>query len=130
MESENKIELESGTLEIHPDGYLKGVMGKYSDITLEEAKKREEAFLKLCNGKPYPFLFETRSSLINYSEEAREYFANSSKMMEIRLAEAFIVDNSGVRLFIMDYLKKNPTKCPTKIFTNEEDAIIWLKEFI
>ena len=130
MSNRKKITLPSGSIELHPDGYLKVIMSDYSEIDLEEAKKREAAFFEVSNKIPMPFLIETRSKLIDYSEEARAFFANNSKMDTIRLAEAFIVNNIGIRLFIENYIRKNPQKCPVKIFKNEDDAVEWIQQFI
>lgn len=130
MDLKKKIELKSGSLELHPDGYIKGIMADYAEISLEEAINRENAFIELCFGIPRPFIFDTRSKLIDYTEEAREYMANSQKMKAIRIADAFLVDNIGVRLFVKDYIRKNPSKCPSQVFSNEENAINWIKKFL
>jgi len=128
MRIEKKITLESGTLELHSEGYLIVSMSEYAKVDLAEAQKREKAFLALCN-KPMPFVIRTKSKLIDYTDEAREFMAKNSTMDSIRVAEAFICNNLGVQLFIENYLKKNPEKCPSKIFTDEKDAINWIGQF-
>lgn len=130
MSLKEKIILKSGSFELYSEGYLKMTMSNFSEVDLEEAKEREKVFLKLCKNKPMPFVFETRSKLIDYTDEAREYMANNSNMDNIRLAEAFIVDNIGVKLFIKNYLEKNRHKCPSKVFNNEKEALEWIAQFI
>ena len=46
------------------------------------------------------------------------------------LAEAFVVNNLAHKVIANFYLKTNKPGRPTKIFTNEEDAVIWLKTFL
>jgi len=124
------VTLKSGAFEVCPEGYLLVRMSDYAVVDLEEAKEREKVFLTLCKDNPMPFVVITKSKLIEYTDEAREYMANNSRMDEIRLAEAFVSTNIGVQLFIENYLKKNPNKCPSKIFKDKEEAIEWVKQFI
>lgn len=127
---QKKISLDSGTIEVRNNKYVEITFFDFNEITLEEVLKREEAILEVCNGKPMPFLIETRSTFINYSEEAREYMANKSKLTPVRLAEAFIVNNLGVKILIQNYLKKNPEKCPAEVFKDKEVAVNWMDQFI
>ena len=76
-----------------------------------------------------PFLIDTRSKFIEYSSEAREYMANS-RLKEVRSAEIFIITNMGIKILVDDYIRKNPVKCPVKIFKNEEDALEWIAHFL
>ncbi len=124
------IQLDSGTIEEMEEGYVRIVFSDYPQITLEEVKKREQAILDICKGRSMPFLIDTRSKLIEYSAEARDYMANHSKLTDVRNAEVFIINNIGLNILVNDYVKKNPVKCPVKIFKKEEDALSWIAEFV
>lgn len=46
-----------------------------------------------------------------------------------RIAEAILVETTANRLMANVYVNYNKPRIPTKIFTNEEEAIKWLKSF-
>ncbi len=62
--------------------------------------------------------------------KARELFKSSLKMVQIRKAEAFIVNTLANRLLVNVFLKMAKPSVSTRVFTNETEAVVWLKEFL
>jgi hypothetical protein len=95
-----------------------------SIISLETAKEIVKKRLKIQEGRPYLGIVFIHDSTV-MSAEARKYLANEGYAGVIKAA---IVISSPLKaalanIFIM---VDRPLK-PTKLFTNKEDAIKWLK---
>lgn len=90
---------------------------------LQEAKKQYQGILSITEGKPFKVLVDTRNSWIVPEKEAQSYISN----LEGKIAEAIIVKTLAVRILSNFYIKLNE-KVPSKVFTDEDKAIKWLKE--
>ena len=97
------------------------------DIDLEEIKIQMEAGLKLTGGKKMPVLVDTRESFHSLSPEAKEFAAKN----DMKIAEAILVKSLHQRIIGTFFLKlaSSISNHPIKIFSNEEEAIHWLKGF-
>ena len=60
------------------------------------------------------------------AENRREHFAKDPKTSDLRLAEAFVLDNLPMRIYARFYKFKHRPKNPVKIFSSREKAINWL----
>ncbi|MBF4473069.1 hypothetical protein [Flavobacterium sp. HJJ] len=79
------------------------------------------------NGRPFPVLCDIRG-IISTEKAGRDYLAQSGSILT--LAVGLIMDEK-VSLTISDfYVKINKPTVPTKIFTKQEEALTYLKEFI
>ncbi len=87
-------------------------------------KKRVE----VCNGKPFPTLFDYGENSRYASLEARKYFTNNGE--EYISAAAFYTCDIASRLFINSYLMVHQSIVPNKVFSNKTAAIKWLKQFV
>lgn len=98
------------------------------DIDLEEVKAQYEAGLKLTGGKKMPVLVDTRASFHSLTREAKEFAANNV----MKTAEAILVNSLHQRLIGTFFLKisSSLSNHPTRIFSNEDEAIKWLKGFV
>lgn len=127
----NKITLKSGSIENINDEYLLIVFSDFSTIDLDELLLREQAFYKLTKGIPIPFVIDTRGKFIEYDQEAQEYMASETTIThQVRKAEAFIISDYGIKIMVTGYLSKNPTKCPSEIFTSFDGALKWIQQFL
>ena len=90
---------------------------------LSEAKKQYQGILSITDGKPFKVLVDTRNSWALPENEAQHYLSN----LDDKIAEAIVVKTLAVRIFSKLHEKLNK-KNPTKVFTQEEKAIEWLRE--
>jgi hypothetical protein len=94
---------------------------------LEEQKKLTEDFIKKLNGKKICAVMDvTHSSAA--PRESREY---TSKMMpQMFTAIAFIAKNPVGRMLANLYFSFNPFPFEHKVFSNDEDALKWIRRFV
>ena len=57
--------------------------------------------------------------------EARNFYAESD-YCKCRYADAFIVNSLPMRLLVNFFISFNKPKIPSKMFNNEESALIWV----
>ncbi len=98
-------------------------------IDLEKAKQIVEARQKFTNGAPCPCLGIASKSM-TLTKEARDYFSSEEGMKGIK-ATAFIAD-SVFKMFLANFflsVSVSKKRFPSKIFTEKERAIQWLKQF-
>jgi hypothetical protein len=81
---------------------------------------------KMADGKPtYVMVWPNFSASVNI--ECRKYLQEA--IPSHSLAIAMITDNIMMKIGINLFNKISPTSIPIKVFTTEEKAIEWLKEF-
>lgn len=95
------------------------------DIDLPEMWENYNASIELNPKGDYPVLFET-IGFVNISKEARE-LAAGKEMAKNSCAMAIMIDNIALRIFGNFYIKVNKPQRPTKLFTDRNEAIQWLK---
>lgn len=110
----------------------KGIVGNYikagivvETADLEELKKLSS---ELAGHKPYVILV-TSGELASFSKEARELSASKVFITNAR-AKAIIVDSIAKKIIGNFYLKVNKPYLQTKLFSEREKALTWLREFI
>lgn len=84
--------------------------------------------LSLTKGKRYTVLVSS-GYLSSISKEARELTASKEFAMNT-VAKAIIVDTTGHQLIGNFYLNVNKPHIKTKLFTNREKALNWLREIL
>ena len=109
-------------------GIVKCCIHDDSFLELDDAKENLSVIKKFGNGKPIPVLVDIRESK-GGSKESRAYFA-SEEAGKIQSACALLVSSPLSRLIGNFFIGLNKTKFPTKLFSNEEEAITWLKTFL
>jgi hypothetical protein len=110
------------------DGILKGTF-KEGLVSLEIAKKIVAERLNFSNGKSYPLLI-TDVGLKSIKGEAREYLSTDEAIKGLK-ASAMVANNMFAKHLANFFVKISviKPKIPTKIFSNEKDALIWLEQF-
>jgi hypothetical protein len=109
------------------DGIIFGVYPKGIQIDLEIAKYLVRERTKLCEGKSYLACIDARG-VDSSSNEAQKYFSSEAGVFGIT-AGAFIVDSFLTRLLGNFYLKIFTPSKPAKLFSNKEEALVWLQKF-
>lgn len=118
----------SGKIELIDNKYIKMSFNDHVLINLEELIKREDKFIELAKGKKYPVLIDTQGCFIQYGVDARYHNDNAKRIDHLILAEAFLVDNIGIKMLVKDHAKSNKSGFPIKTFNNKKDALNWLLE--
>jgi hypothetical protein len=113
--------------------YSNGIMHIHIKVrnTFELSNSIEifEARSKLAQGKKHPIMYTVEHSFVTPSKEVNAYVA-SEERSKLVLADAFVIKSFPQRLAAKTYkLFKGPVR-PTGFFSNEYDAIEWLKAFV
>ena len=123
----DKIELKSSTVVLRDDGLIQYSV-KPITLKIEDAKEIVDAIGKLGKQKLYPVLMSTVHDT-SVNSEARFYAATKEANI-YTIALGVVVQNLAQTIIGNTYIKINKPIKPTKLFTKEEDAIIWLKTFL
>jgi len=95
---------------------------------INEAKNMVDCIKKLSKGKPIPILV-IYSDFNFFDNQARTYVA-SQEVSTIVKADALVINSAGLKIIGNIYLSINKPQRPTKIFTDENLALKWAKQFV
>ena len=98
------------------------------DITLQDMKDIVASCQKVSCGKPCPLLVDARY-IKSMSHDAREH-ASGQEVNNIIIATATLVGSPVSRTIVNFFMKLNKPLVPTKLFTDEDEAFVWLKGFL
>ena len=110
------------------NGILRVVHKKGSRMTLKEAIEDVTVGNEVLNGKRGPVLVDIRES-DGIDRDARDYFT-SDDVRRHRSAAAMLVGNPISRMIGNFFLGLNKTPMPLRLFTDEGEALAWLRDFI
>jgi hypothetical protein len=97
-----------------------------ADVGAAEVDENFDASQKLSNGKRYAVLVDARVSA-NLSKEGRER-AHSERSYINLIAQAIVVDSLPNRLVVNFIIKFHKPLTPTRMFSNMESALKWLRK--
>lgn len=97
------------------------------EIELEDAIQNYETALTLTKGEKHLLLVDATATFY-LSKEARAYSAELKPHAPI--AMGVIVSSTANRLIGNFYINFNKPKVHTRLFSNEEEALSWLQEFL
>jgi hypothetical protein len=107
--------------------YLRiNVLGN-EEISVEDVKSIASSCQKIGGGKAYPLLIKVDKYTLP-SAEARKFIAQADSNPYAK-AEAYVISDLPQKIVGNFFLKFDKPARPTKIFTNEEEAMEWLKQF-
>lgn len=125
----SKIDLPSADINIYSNDIMHIHIKVRNTFELSDSMEIVEARTKLAQGKKYPVLYTTEHSFVTPSKEVNNYVA-SEERSKLVIADAFVMKSLPQRLAAKTYmLFKGPVR-PTRFFSNESDAIEWLKTFL
>lgn len=123
-----EINLDASIVSLRSDGIIQIFMKPNRTMNLDDGKQIVEVLAEMGGGKKFPLLFIAGNfTLANTA--AREYAA-SEEANKFTLASAFIVNNIAQKLMGQAYMSFNHPITPTRILTNVDDAVAWLKTFL
>jgi hypothetical protein len=88
----------------------------------DNAKLYIAAITDLCKGKAMPFLIDIRNSRGTFSSLAAKLMSKSPELKNVRISEAFVINNMAIRLLITNYKRVYDPKTPFVIFKDVEEA--------
>ncbi|MEZ4774453.1 MAG: hypothetical protein R3D00_14810 [Bacteroidia bacterium] len=114
-------------ISIDNDGILRLVTKPQTKSTLETVREEHRAIKKLIGDKKAIMLTDIRN-MISATPEARAY-TNSEEMTNTYLAVGLLVGSVFSRVIGSFIIGINKPDYPVKLFTDENSAINWLKQF-
>ena len=124
----NHIETKTAHIERNADGII--IVRKKQDafIELENAIDNCAIHRELANNVPRPCMI-VMDEMQNTSPEALEYYS-LPEHEEYRSAEAFLIEQLGVRLIVDHYIKNSEMSYPRATFSTESEAMTWLSKYV
>jgi hypothetical protein len=97
------------------------------NVTLEMAQQVTSEVSK-CFGATELGVVHTLGTQTTIEPGVREYMQGNTRYGH-KIAEAFVVKNLGQRILANFYLRIARPACPSEVFTNEEEAVKWVKMY-
>jgi hypothetical protein len=116
-----------GTFWLGKDGIARAVAPAGAEDTLEKAKASLEEIRKVCGGKRRPIVVDIRW-IKSATLEARKFWG-SEALAEVVAATALLVSTPVSRVLGNFYIGLNRMHVPTRMFTDEAEALEWLQGF-
>lgn|SRR5574343_647436 len=124
-ESHNSIDLGHSLIKMRDDGIVEVRFGDNTELDIKEAQELVAATGELTNGSK-ALIINIAGKATVASSAARDYAA-SKEASAYTLAEAYVVNNLAQKILGNFYVNFHKPLVPTKIFTNTEEAVSWLK---
>lgn len=116
------------TVTIRPDGIMQISLKSNYKVSLSDAEAMVKLFKEMGGGKKFRLLF-TAGDDTSVATEAR-YYASGPEANKYTISSAFVVKSIAQKLLGNAYVTFNKPVTPTRIFTEESEAVNWLKQFI
>lgn len=97
-------------------------------ITVDHAEENTRFVIELSGGEILPMLVDTRN-ILTISKEARDHFSMKDREGKVN-AIAILIGNPLSKIVGNFFLGLNKPKVPTKLFTDEKQAHVWLEQFL
>ena len=116
------------SFDLDPKGFVRATVDRGAEMTLEEAKLAIAETVRAAQEQRRPVLVDARW-LKSESRDAREYFA-SDDVARACSAVALLVGSPVSRVIGNFFVRQRAQKVPTRLFTDEQAATLWLEEFV
>jgi hypothetical protein len=116
------------TVKLRSDGIVHSHTSSSKDFNVDSLKKFTVVMGQMIQYRKAPLLI-TLDEFAIPPVDARVFWAKK-EACPYASADAYIATNIGHSIIGNFYLKINKPGRPTKIFTNEDDAIAWLRTFL
>ena len=117
-------ENDTATIELEPNGILIFRYKPGVSVDLEAAKKVVALAAELVD-KPAPNLIDI-GAVTTITREARAFFADSPENNAISKQAAMLIRSAVGQMIGKFFMGPNKPTVPSRLFTNEEEAIMWL----
>src|SRR6056297_3029194 len=95
------------------------------EFDLKMAKTHAKVVADLLGNDGAYFVLNFQGTHINFSNDAREFFASDKNHTKNRKSQAIVIDSLAHKLVANFYLRFNKPKGPTKVFEDLEAAFQW-----
>ena len=112
---------------VDSNGILRIKVIEGAHIDLVSLKEDGEVNLQLTGDRKTLALYDSRG-FFTIEPEAREYL-RSGIVDPTRIATAVLTDRLATKLLVNFFIRFNKPKTPMKMFTSEDEALDWLKNF-
>lgn len=128
LPSIDEVRATTRTCGFHLNRIIRARFHDGAEVTLEDAQANLAATAKLAGGRPLPVMVDLRG-VRSQSAEARAYFAGP-QALAVCTAVALVIGSPLSRMIGNFFLGFNRPPMPTRLFTKEEDAAVWLERFL
>jgi hypothetical protein len=118
---------EATTLTLRSDGILNIFLKPNKIISRKDGEEIVAGLAEIGKGNKLLLLF-TAGKDTSVTTEAR-YYASTPEANKYTIASAFVVKSIAQKLLGNAYVTFNKPVTPTRIFTDEADAVKWLNSF-
>ncbi len=119
------IETRTAIYALHDDGVIVQRLRDKAKQTMADAKENVAAFGQLCNGQKRGCLVDGRAAL-TADPGVREYYAGP-ELSKNASAAALLAGSSTMKVIANLFLTINKPVMPTRMFTDEQEALDWLR---
>ncbi|HEX8517154.1 MAG TPA: hypothetical protein VF868_13235 [Bacteroidia bacterium] len=127
LEINKKQEFDASVLSLRSDGILNIYLRPNKVLKQNDGEDIVKGLAAMGNGKKFLLLF-TAGEDTSVSTEAR-YYASTPEANKYTIASAFVVRSIAQKLLGNAYVTFNKPITPTRIFTDEAEAVRWLNTF-
>jgi hypothetical protein len=124
----HEIELKKSTVTLMDNGIIHIHLKPGAEMELSDAILIVEAMGKVGEGKKFPVLIDA-GEFVSIDKEVRMFSASEESNI-YTLADAIAYYSLAQKMIADFYLKNDKPVVPTRIFSNKEEAVEWLKSYI
>lgn len=121
------IELRAFTSWLGTDGICYTVVKPNVVVELQDATENSSSVKEVSGDTIYPLLVNLKE-IKSISKEARDHFSMKNRTPGVN-AIAMLVRSPVSRIIGNFFIGINRSVVPTKLFTDESEAVSWLKQF-
>lgn len=122
-----KIQLKAFTTWLGENDICYTVVKSNAIVEISDAIENTGAVKELSEGKIYPLLVNL-NEIKSITKEARDHFSMKDRTPGVS-AIGLVIKSPASTIIGNFFLGLNKSMVPVKLFTNEEKAIAWLKQF-
>ncbi len=116
------------TLELLAGNIVRIRIHENAFLDMADLKELKRLKIELTKDQPHVMLF-LAPRLGNLTKEGREYAATAEASVNA-VAKAIVTFNLGMRILVDFFLIINKPKLPHRSFSNEQEALRWLREML
>ena len=98
------------------------------EVGIVEAQMSSEALERLTGTKQVHLIIDFRETHIAFTNEARDFFAQSESHSKKRKSQALIIGGLAHKLVANFYMNFNRPNCPVAIFDDPQKALDWTRQ--
>jgi len=124
----NALKTSAYTTWMGDDGIARTIVKGNMEIGIKEALENTKAVSSLAEGNKFPLLVDSRN--IQYiTKEARDHFSMRNRESVVN-AMAILIQSPLSRIIGNFFMGLNKPRVPARLFTEEEEALLWLKKYV